>query len=215
MGEARIGHAVPMEPETVLGLSDEGVAAVERTTATFTTDDWDRRACGEWTATDLAGHLVCVIAWYHAWLDRAEAGDAAPPFREVDLAERNATALAALSPATGAARVDEFASEARRYAQRLGPVWDLPYGYPTGTVTVGLHAGIAATEWHLHAWDLSGGTHRPSQPRELFVAAATAMTTAQGGAIGRAGAATLPLAARRKPWEQLLKRSGRTQRASG
>jgi len=200
---------VRVERVEVLALYEAGVSAVEQSTDSLTAAEWQRRACGAWTATDLAGHLICVAGWYHAWLDRAEAGDAAPPFAAADLAARNDAALSTLEPEGGDERVAVFAREARRYAERLNSTWDLPYGFPLGTVTAGLHAGVAAIEWHLHAWDFSGGAYRPTSPRELFIAAGAEVTAVQRGPIGRMRSAMVPLASRRKPWEQLLKRSGR------
>jgi hypothetical protein len=202
-------HPVRVERVEILDLYEAGVSAVEQSTSPFTAVEWERRACGAWTATDLAGHLICVAGWYHAWLDRAEAGDATPPFTAADLAARNAAALSTLEPGGGHERVAVFAQEARRYAERLNSIWDLPYGFPLGTVTAGLHAGVAASEWHLHAWDFSGGTYRPTRPRELFLAAGAALTATQRGPIGRVSSRMVPLASRWKPWEQLLKRSGR------
>jgi Mycothiol maleylpyruvate isomerase N-terminal domain len=199
-----------VERVEVLDLYEAGVSAVEQSVASFTDGEWQRRACGAWTATDLAGHLICVAGWYHAWLDRAEAGDATPPFTAAELAERNDAALSTLEPGRGDERVAVFAREARRYAERLNSTWALPFGFPLGTVTAGLHAGVAAIEWHLHAWDFSGGAYRPTNPRELFLAAGAAVTAAQQGPVGRVSSAMMPLASRRKPWEQLLKRSGRT-----
>jgi hypothetical protein len=203
-------HPVRMERAVVRDLYASGVDAVEEHTKAWSPEQWQRTVCGRWSATDLAGHLVYVVGWYHSWLDRAEAGDAEPPFPTTDLASRNAEALATLDAEDGDARIQRFGIEARRYAGRVDAAWDLPYGFPRGTVTTGLHFGIAATEWHLHAWDFSAGTHEPAQPRELFMAAGTALTTAQGGAMGRVSAAMVPLVSRRKPWEQLLKHSGRS-----
>jgi uncharacterized protein (TIGR03083 family) len=198
-----------MDRAIVLDLYREGVDAIDQHATSLTSAQWGQPACGTWSATDLAGHLVCVIGWYHAWLDRAQAGDSSPPFSLGELPARNAAALAALDAGDGHQRVQRFVDEARRYELRLDGTWDLPYGFPAGTVTAGLHAGVAATEWHLHAWDLSDGVHRPSDPRELFGAAGAAVTAARGGLVGRASAAVVPFLSRRKPWEQLLKRSGR------
>ncbi len=192
----------------MLALYDEGVEAIA-TTANRVMGRWDDRVCGEWSAKDLAGHLVCVIGWYHDWLDAAERGLSARPFIAADLAARNAQALRELQDGTGPERVEQFVMEARRYATRLPESWGLAYGYPYGTVTAGLHAGVAAGEWHLHAWDLSGGRHQPSNPGELFVAVGLAMTAAHGGIMGTVGQAIMPFASRRKPWNQLLRRSGR------
>ena len=153
---------------------------------------------------------MTAVGWYHSWLDRAEAGVADPPFAERDLAAHNDDALAHVEPTDSRARIDRFGIEARRYVARVDTTdWDLPYGFPTGTVTAGQHLGIAATEWHLHAWDFSHGHYEPANPRQLFMAAGAGMTAAMGGTIGRAMGAMVPLVSRRKPWEQLLHRSGR------
>jgi Mycothiol maleylpyruvate isomerase N-terminal domain len=197
-----------VDQSLVLALYDEGVEAIA-TTAHERTGRWDDRVCGEWSAKDLAGHLLCVIGWYHDWLDAAGRGSSEPPFPAADLAARNAQALRELQDGTGPERVERFVVEARRYAARLPDDWDLAYGYPYGTVTAGLHAGVAAGEWHLHAWDLSGGNHQPSNSGALFVAVGSAMTAASGGIAGTVGRVIVPLASRRKPWNQLLRRSGR------
>jgi hypothetical protein len=189
----------------VLALYREGVDAI----ASARVDDWDRTVCASWSACDLAGHLLCVIGWYHSWLDAAERGDSAPPFPAAELATRNDAALGELPAGNGPERVERFAAEAARYAARLPTQWDMAYGFPYGTITACLHAGVAAGEWHLHAWDLTGGEHRPSDPAALFVAVASGMTAARGGLMAKAQGAMVPLASRRKPWEQLLRRSGR------
>jgi len=54
--------AVLVDRSLVLALYDQGVAAI----IDARNDAWDERVCGEWSATDLAGHLLCVIGWYHA-----------------------------------------------------------------------------------------------------------------------------------------------------
>ena len=121
----------------------------------FTGEAWERPACGEWSAAALTRHVAAVAAWYHEWLDSAEQGDAAPPFPGEQLAAQNELALAPLAETTGPAARELFVTRARSYPARLPAAWDLPYGYPRGTVTAGLHAAMAASEWHLHAWDLA------------------------------------------------------------
>ena len=172
-----------MDRETVLTLYGSGVAAVVGAVDGWTDAQWARPACGEWSGTDLAGHLVTVISWYHDWLDRAIGGDAAPAFDAGALDERTALSLAALPPGTGPDRIDDFAASAARYARRLADHWDLPYGYPRGTVTAGLHAALASWEWHVHAWDLAtavGGDHRPADPATLYDAGMDCFATATG-----------------------------------
>jgi hypothetical protein len=156
--------------------------------------------------------VAAVAGWYHEWLDRAERGDATPPFRAEELAAQNELALVPLAETTGPAALELFVPRARSYRERLPAAWDLPYGYPRGTVTAGLHAAIAATEWHLHAWDLArsgGSAHGPSDPDALYRGAGACLATAQGGLKGRIAAVLVPLGARLSPWEALLRRSGR------
>ena len=199
-------------PDAVLSLYDEGVDAFASLASTLPPDGWGRRACGEWTARELARHVLAVIGWYHDWLDRAERGDAAAPFAVTELAPRNTAALEGLSGLEGPEAVRRFVTRAGAYRDRLPDRWDLPYGYPRGTVTAGLHAGTAACEWHLHAWDLahaSGRGHRPSDPAALYAAAGACLAAANGGLKGRVAAVLVPLGARLRPWEALLRRSGR------
>jgi hypothetical protein len=198
--------------DVVLHLYDEGVEAFAGLAGALTGTEWDRPACGKWSATVLTRHVAAVAGWYHEWLDRAEGGDAAPPFRAEELATRNELALAPLVVSSGPDALELFLTRARSYRARLPEAWDLPYGYPRGTVTAGLHAAVAATEWHLHAWDLarSGGSgHRPSDPEALYRGVGACLARAQSGLKGRIAAILVPVGARLSPWEALLRRSGR------
>jgi uncharacterized protein (TIGR03083 family) len=202
---------MPPDP-AVLARYRSGVVAVGRTVAGWSPADWSRPACGAWDGTDLAGHLVTVIGWYHAWLDRALAGDPSPAFPIAELDDRTVAALRDLPAGTGPDRVTIFTREAERYAGRVAEHWDVPYGYPRGTVTAGLHAGMAAVEWHVHAWDLAragGGDHVPEDPDGLFVGAARCQLAAAGGLRARLATPIGRLAARRDPWRDLLHRMGR------
>ncbi|HSZ37578.1 MAG TPA: maleylpyruvate isomerase N-terminal domain-containing protein [Acidimicrobiales bacterium] len=198
--------------DEVLRLYDEGVDAFARWAGGLTDGDWDRPACGAWSAAVLVRHVAAVAGWYHEWLDRAERGDASPPFRASELAAQNELALRPLAETTTPTALELFLARARSYRDRLPVNWDLQYGYPRGTVTAGLHAAVAATEWHLHAWDLarSGGSgHRPSDPDALYRGAGACLAAAQGGLKGRIAAVLVPVGARLSPWEALLRRSGR------
>jgi hypothetical protein len=198
--------------DEVLRLYDEGVDAFARLAGALGGEAWDRAACGEWSAAALTRHVAAVAGWYHEWLDRAERDDVAPPFRAEDLASQNELALVPLAETTGPAALELFVDRARSYRARLPAAWDLPYGYPRGTATAGLHAATAATEWHLHAWDLArsvGSGHRPSDPDALYRGAGACLATAQGGVKGRIAAVLVPVGARLSPWEALLRRSGR------
>lgn len=193
-------------------LYHDGVEVIGRLVDGWDAEQWARPACGKWTGTDLAGHLVTVVGWYHSWLDRALAGDASPAFPAAELDGRTASALAALPAGAGPDRIARFTAEADRYAVRVAEHWEVPYGYPRGTVTAGLHAGVAAVEWHVHAWDLAhaaGGDHTPADPAALFLAAARCQLAAEGRLQEHLGMPVAKLVARRDPWSDLLHRLGR------
>ena len=196
----------------MLRLYDEGVDAFAAAAGALGPGGWSRVACGDWTASDLARHVLAVTQWYERWLDRAERGDAAPPFGLSELATRNEAELEELPALDGPEAVTRFVATARAYRARLPSGWDLPFGYPRGTVTAGLHAGVAACEWHLHAWDLAhaaGLGYQPCDPAALYRAAGACLAAAEGGVKGRVTAALVPFGARLRPWEALLRRSGR------
>jgi uncharacterized protein (TIGR03083 family) len=199
--------------EATLGQYREGLAAISDTVGGWDASDWARPACGVWTGTDLAGHLVTVIGWYHDWLDRGLAGRAEPAFPIAELDEQTVTALAALSVGSGPERIATFVASADAYATRLVEHWDAPYAYPRGRVTAGLHAGFAAVEWHVHAWDFAhavGGEYEPRDAAGLFLAAARCQLAIVGGVRERVGLLAAAAASKRAPWSQLLHRMGRT-----
>jgi hypothetical protein len=200
-----------MERADVLAMYADGVVGVRNAVRGWACDDWARPACGEWSGAELAGHLLCVVRWHHAWLDRAESGDAGRPWTLEERDERNAKALAGLRPNDGPERIGLYVEEAERYAERLdSSSWALAYGFPHGTVPAGAHAVIAAVEWHLHAWDLSGGAHRPADPRTLLIGGCRVWAACRPGSTARLTAGvSARLAARRQPWERLLLLSGR------
>jgi uncharacterized protein (TIGR03083 family) len=201
-----------VERDRVLHLYDDGVDAFAAAAGDLSADDWERVACGEWTATDLVRHVLAVAGWYHGWLDRAECGDASPPFGVSGLAAQNAEALRALSGLGGPEAMAQFVARARAYCDRLPAQWDVPYGYPRGTVTAGLHAAVAACEWHLHTWDLAhvlGRGHRPPDAVSLYAATGACSAAAEGGLKGRVAEVLIPLGTHLRPWEAILRRSGR------
>ena len=206
-----MSNAAP-EPAVVLALYREGVDAFVRLAGRAAADGaWDRPACGTWSAADLARHELDVIGWYQGWLDRALAGDASPAFDIGVIDDRTGAGVRALADVSPEDAVARFATEAERYAGRVEPNWDLPYGYPRGTVTAGLHAGMAVCEWHLHSWDLAralGTDHRPSDPAAVLLAA-SACQAAAGGFRQKVQRAMAPIAARTRPWETILTSSGR------
>ena len=117
-----------------------------------------------------------------------------------------------LAGTDGPTALEQFVTRARTYRDRLPAKWDLPYGYPRGTVTAGLHAAVATTEWHLHVWDLAQmdrwGHPPPVGPGRLFPGGGRLPGLAEGEK-GRAAGALVPLGARLRPWEAILRRAGR------
>lgn len=190
-------------PDRVADLYRQGVAAVARTEP-----PWDRPACGTWAAAETVRHLAAVARWYHDWLDRALAGEVTRPFDGATIDERNATAVEALRDVAPQEAVQRFVDDAGSYLDRAATHWDLPFGYPFGITTVGDHLGLAATEWHLHAWDLDPA-YRPSDPAGLFFAAATGVAATKPGVTRLALRLLIPLGARSSPWKSLLRQSGR------
>ncbi len=184
-------------------LYREGVAAVARTD-----QPWDRPACGTWTAAETVRHVAAVARWYHDWLDRALAGDITRPFDGATIDERNATDVDALSDVAPHEAMRRFVDDAGSYLDRALPHWDLAFAYPFGITTVGDHLGLAATEWHLHAWDLDQ-TYRPSDPAGVFIAAATGVAATKPAVTRMALRLLIPIGARSSPWKNLLRRSGR------
>jgi uncharacterized protein (TIGR03083 family) len=190
-----------------------GVRAIEDSAARLDEDAWQRPACGEWTAEETARHVLSVAGWYHDWLDRALEGTSSVPFDASDMDLHTAAALASAGDIDGPTAVARFVDGADRYADRVIEHWDVPYGYPAGVVTAGLHFGVAATEWHIHAWDLSGPTgtrHRPDDPAGLLHAAASCVAASESGVTGSAVRTLIPVGRRIKPWESMLRRTGRS-----
>ena len=199
--------------DNVLAAYRDGVDAVVAVAERI--EDWEARACGAWTASDTARHLAAVAAWYHDWLRRAIAGVIERPFQAGVIDERNEAEIAARSHLDGPAAVTEFAATARSYVRAAAPEWERTFAYPYGVTTVGGHLGLAASEWHLHAWDMSCATptrYRPVDASRLFRVAATSHADRVGGVKGRLLGLLIPLGARLRPWETLLDHSGRDRR---
>ncbi len=133
--------AAELSVDLVGRLYRDGVESVERITADMGGRAWEQPACGRWTGTQTARHLVAVARWYHEWLDRAIAGDASLPFPASEMDRRNDGALAAIGDISGSEAIAEFAETATAYLGRAVDHWNLAYGYPYGTATVGLHCG--------------------------------------------------------------------------
>lgn len=204
----------PLEPEQVVAQFDEGVAAIADQAGQREGRAWHKTVVGEWSAHELARHLVAVTDWYHEWLDSALAGDGTQPFPAKQLDGRNELAILDLRDLEGPEAIEHFVRRAGEYTDRLRSAaasgeWSTPYGFANGTTTVGGHAGIAAAEWHLHAWDFSGGTWSPSNPQELYLAVGHGMTATQSRWKQAVTRRVVKRIAAGEPWLDLIKRSGR------
>jgi len=211
------------EPVPVLAAYDAGVAAICQLAEQFDDVTWGAQTpIPEWRAFEVAGHLRCIADDFHEYLDEAPvsryarlmATGAHPDTLARKLARQNAAELAALADAPPAEHIAAFAVSARSYAARLAAVWDLPHHqYRDTVVTVGGMAGAAATEWHLHAWDLAralGLDYRPADAAAVL-------------AGWQVGMPHLPLAGwspgarsvrHLDPWHAVLAASGRLDRGS-
>ncbi|MGH9046278.1 MAG: maleylpyruvate isomerase N-terminal domain-containing protein [Acidimicrobiales bacterium] len=193
-------HQFSVDRETGVATYLDAAQALVGVGGHFGSSDWRRpSACTGWDAAALAGHVFCVVPWHHEWLDRAESGQTSPPWPPDELTVRNQAALDNLDIPDGPTRLGVFRSAARHYADRLWGTWDLPFWYPGGLVTVGLHAVLAAGEWQLHAWDLGhaiGFEHQPDATliRDTWVG------------LGR------QIEPDGDPWQALLRASGRPDR---
>jgi hypothetical protein len=198
----------PPERRRVLEAYREGVAAIRGLAAEC--DDWSAvTPCAEWQAIDLAGHLRCVAENYLEYLQDAPdsrlaklfAQDAASAVLIRQQARQNAAELAVLPAEPGPERIMSFTVSASAYLDLMPDAWDRTHLIFRGTkYTVGDHAGAAAIEWHLHAWDLAralGKDYRPEDP-DLLVSAWCW------------GVPHLPLADG-DPWITVLRSSGRSQ----
>ena len=108
----------PSSPESVADQYRAGVGAIVHTADQLANDHWDLPACGEWTATETARHVLAVARWYHAWLDRALDGETSRPFPPAKMEERNAAELTALTHLDGPSAAALFAASARDYLER-------------------------------------------------------------------------------------------------
>lgn len=203
-----------LSPDAVLAQYDAGIEAITDAAAKREDRAWHKTVVGDWSAHELARHLVVVAGWYHEWLDRSLDGETDPPFPAKQLDHRNELEILDLRDLDGPEAIEQFVRSATDYGQRLRRAvadrqWDAPFGFPYGTATVGGHAGVAAGEWHLHAWDLSDGRWTPADPKTLYLAIGAGMTATQSAWRRPITRRAVEGVAARRPWKDLLKRSGR------
>jgi uncharacterized protein (TIGR03083 family) len=216
---SRGGPATLPDPAPQLAAYEAGVGAICRLAARFDPTSWGAQTpCPEWRAFELAAHLRCIADDLHEYLDEAPmsryarlmATGARPDSLARKLARQNAAELAALPDVSAEDHIAAFAASARRYAARLGAVWDLPHHqYRDTVVTVGGMAGAACAEWHLHAFDLAaalGLQYRPANPHAVLTGWLAGMPHMALPAQGRLAAWHGRHA---DPWQAVLAASGR------
>lgn len=186
-----------MDPERVLACYAGGVEAV----ATIAEEiaDWGAPTpCEAWRAADLAAHLRTTAERFALVLAHARAGAPVPVVRGAELARLNDEMIDAAPRAAPRAHVAAFVEAARRYAEVLGEAWEVRPFMAGWDCSAGEHAGVAAGEWHVHAWDLAraaGRGHTPADPGAIAEAYRTTLTW-------------LPLAPG-DPWRSVLRAQGR------
>jgi uncharacterized protein (TIGR03083 family) len=198
----------------------DGVTVICELAAQFADAQWAAPTpCGEWRASDLAGHLRCVADDYHEYLDDAPASRLARlmatgfPAETLSrkLARQDAAELAQLPDVSPREHIAAFAEAARSYGRRLPPIWDLPHHrYGEIMVSVGAMAGVACAEWNLHAWDLArslGKDYRPADPDIVFAGWWEGMPHMRPS--GGAARIPQPVLVADDAWEALLRASGR------
>ncbi|MBW3664852.1 MAG: maleylpyruvate isomerase N-terminal domain-containing protein [Actinobacteria bacterium] len=179
-----------------------GIAAIERIAETVT--DWQvPTPCTRWDAHTLVRHLHAIAADYLQWADDAPADRTRPLLRSAELAYHNEQAMVRLPLLPARTHLQVFSGHANRHLQLADRHWDWPMMLaPSAVWTVGQHVGVAAIEWHVHAWDLArsqGTDHRPGDTEVL----ADVWRARLEGPTGQ------PLDGDHDTWEAVLIASGR------
>ena len=209
----------PLPPTEIAAAYREGVNGVCEVAGVMDTKDWHRTACGDWSAGELARHLLTVSERHHHWLTRALKQQVAAPFPAQELDDQNELAIHEKRGIAGHEAIVMFKQSADRYLERATSkpeVWELSYGTPAGATTVGHHLAGAASEWHLHAWDLAHavGLDYISQHAGLLPSGGSIEFGAQpregpSAVMQRLRSRLAGLNPRRDPWHDLLASSGR------
>lgn len=190
----------------------EGVAGICHVAGTMTVRDWHRTACGDWSAGELARHLLTMSERHHVCLDRALEQQTGAPFPESELDDQNELGVHEKRDLAGHEAVVMFKHSADAYLGRVMAnldIWDLPYGTPSGPTTVGQHLAAAASEWNLHAWDLGraiGLDHVSHNASSLQ------LDSPSPNAMGRLRTRLHAFNPRRDTWQDILTSSGRVAR---
>lgn len=187
----------------MLDAARVGIAAVEN--ACHDVTDWSAPTpCERWDALTLLRHLHSISAEYLAWIDDARLELVRHAKLKAERVYANDVALASLPTLKPDAHLTSYLSKALRHLQFADRWWDLTMKVTTvGTWTVGQHVGIAAIEYHVHAWDL-----RRSQGRDHRAGDAVFLAEVWERHVGPAVGARLP-DHRGDPWTALLEATGR------
>jgi hypothetical protein len=181
----------------------DGVTVICELAAQFADAQWAAATpCGEWRASDLAGHLRCVADDYHEYLDDAPASRLARlmatglPAETLSrkLARQNAAELAQLPDVSPREHIAAFAEAARSYGRRLPPIWDLPH-HRYGEIMVSVGARSL------------GKDYRPADPDIVFAGWWEGMPHMRPG--GEAARIPQLVLVADDAWEALLRASGR------
>lgn len=140
--------------------------------------------CADWSALDLVRHLEAIAGAYLLWAGSAVGGRVARLRTGRDLHAYNTLMLDRLPDLSVLDHARRFRDLADDHVRLARVTWTIPMlETPDGTVlAVGRHAGVAAVEWHVHAWDLgraAGGGHRPDAATLPVLTAAWDQTLAE------------------------------------
>ncbi|MBK5216697.1 MAG: maleylpyruvate isomerase N-terminal domain-containing protein [Propionibacteriales bacterium] len=120
--------------------------------------------CPEWNVLELVTHLWCTADRYHRLLGYAVAGCPERMLVNEELAVENERAVVAAAATDLNKVLSSFVSSAEAYLPRATVSWEVA-PYQVGGGSVGDALGVAAIEWHIHAWDLRksvGHDYRPT-----------------------------------------------------
>lgn len=189
----------------ILAAIDGGVEAVEA--AATGSDPAAPTGCADWSVHDLVRHLEAIAGAYLLWVGAAIGGRIGTMRTPHDLRAYNDQMLHRLPQVSTPQHLGRFLGLARDHRRLVDSGWDLPMmRTPTDAVLqVGDHGGVAALEWHVHAWDLgsrAGGRHRP--------AAAVVDTLCATWDDTLADVTDTERNASQDPWDSLLMATGRT-----
>lgn len=122
--------------------------------------------CTGWDALTVVRHLEGIAGAYVLWAGSSLGGRIARMRTGVEAADYNATILARLPRLGLAEHLDRFVTLACDHVRLARVTWTTPMLQTPDDVilSVGQHAGVAAVEWHVHAWDLARSQGRQHTP---------------------------------------------------